>query len=205
MEDSKPMVNMNDFKWINKSEATMDEDRLIINALPQSDYFCFSGAKATSGITPESMCNAPFFFTEVAGDFVMKVQVSHDFKDTYDAAALMIMKDFNVWAKACFEYTDFGTHAAVSVVTNHTSDDANGCNIDGNTAWLQVCRVGNSFAFHYSTNNDAYYMMRFFNLPVDETIKVGFVAQSPIGQGGARIYSHISLEKKTVANIRFGK
>lgn len=42
--------------------------------------------------------------------------------------------------------TDLGTHATVSVVTKKDSDDANGCNLEGNTAWLQVCRVGNNFA-----------------------------------------------------------
>ena len=27
---------------------------------------------------------------------------------------------------------------------------ANGCNLEGNTAWLKVCRVGNASSFHYS-------------------------------------------------------
>ena len=62
------------------------------------------------------------------------------------------MKDMNCWAKCCFELTDFGTHAAVSVVTNGDSDDANECNLEEDTAWLQVCRVGNNFAFHYSVD-----------------------------------------------------
>ena len=44
----------------------------------------------------------------------------------------MIMQDMENWAKCCFELTDFGTHAAVSVVTkNGESDDANGCDIEG--------------------------------------------------------------------------
>jgi len=55
------------------------------------------------------------FLTEVSGDFVLKVKVSHAFRDTYDSATVMIMKDFDVWAKSCFEKTDFGTHAVVSV------------------------------------------------------------------------------------------
>lgn len=39
-------------------------------------------------------------------------------------------------------------HAAVSVVTkNGMSDDANGCNMIGNSVWLQICRVDNSYAF----------------------------------------------------------
>jgi hypothetical protein len=42
-------------------------------------------------------------------------------------------------------------------------------------------------------------------LPVSETIKVGLLAQAPIGSGGERHYEHFTLEKKTVKNIRAGK
>lgn len=122
----------------------------MIEAPGESDFFCNNGAISQEGITPETLHNAPFFYTEVSGDFVMSVQVSHDFQDTYDSATIMVMKDFEVWAKASFEKTDFNTHAAVSVVTNHTSDDANGCNLEGKTVWLMVARVDNSFSFHYS-------------------------------------------------------
>ena len=115
------------------------------------------------------------------------------------------MVDLRNWAKACFEKTDFDTHAAVSVVTrNGESDDANGCNIMGNTVWLKVCRVGNSFSFHYSEDGKKFYMTRFFNLPAGETVKVGLLAQAPTGNGGARCYERLSIEKGTVKNIRFG-
>ena len=108
---------------------------------------------------------------------MLKVKVSHEFKDTYDSASVMVMKDLTCWAKCCFELTDFGTHAAVSVVTKGDSDDANGCNLEGNTAWLQVCRVGNNFAFHYSVDGVNFYMMRYFHLPAEPAIKVGLLAQ----------------------------
>ncbi len=115
------------------------------------------------------------------------------------------MVDMQNWAKACFEKTDFDTHAAVSVVTrNGESDDANGCNITGNTAWLQITRVGSSFAFHFSEDGEHFYMMRFFNLPAKETIKAGLLAQAPQGQGGVRIYEDLVIEKRIVKNIRFG-
>ena len=68
----------------------------------------------------------------------------------------MIMQNLECWAKACYEYTDFGTNASVSVVTNGFSDDANGCNLEGNTVWLQMCRVGNNFAIHYSTDGEKF-------------------------------------------------
>jgi regulation of enolase protein 1 (concanavalin A-like superfamily) len=44
-------------------------------------------------------------------------------------------------------------------------------------------------------------MMRFFNLPVEKTIKVGLVAQAPTGRDGNRFFEDFSLEQKTVKNI----
>lgn len=193
------------FHWMNQSECHIEGDSISILATPVSDFFCNGGTVAEEGITPASTTNAPYYYTEVSGDFVFHVKVSHAFKDTYDSASIMVLHDLRIWAKACFELTDFGTHAAVSVVTNNTSDDANGCNLEGNAAWLQITRVGNAFAFHYSTDGAHFYMMRFFNLPVGETVKVGMLAQAPTGPGGSRIYEHPTLEHRTVKNIRMGE
>ena len=60
-------------------------------------------------------------------------------------------------------------------------------------------------AFHYSTDGAEYQMVRVFTLPVGKTVKVGFEAQSPTGEGGYRYYSEISLENKRVKNIRAGE
>ena len=195
-----------EFKCINEGIIRQTDNHIEIDAPAQSDFFCNNGAVSEEGITPETLCNAPFYYTKVDGDFVMRVKVAHDFKDTYDSASIMIMIDMQNWAKACFEKTDFGTHAAVSVVTrNGESDDANGCNIDSNSVWLQITRVGSSFAFHFSEDGVTYYMMRFFNLSAGKTIKVGLLAQAPQGNGGIRTYENLTIEKKTVKNIRFGE
>ena len=163
-----------EFQWMNESKIRKDGGRIEILATPQSDFFCNNGSSNEEGITPESLCNAPYYYTEYEGDFVLKVKVSHDFKDTYDSASVMVMVDLQNWAKACFEMTDFGTHAAVSVVTKRgESDDANGCNLEGNTAWLKVCRVDNTFSFLYSVDGEQFYMMRFFSLPAGEKVKAG--------------------------------
>lgn len=195
-----------DFKWINESRLDMGENQIRIYAPAKSDFFCNNGAVSEDGITPESLCNAPFYFTEITGDFVLKVKVSHEFKDTYDSSSLMVMEDMDNWAKSCFEKTDFDTHAVVSVITkNGMSDDANGSNIAGNIVWLKICRVANSYAFHYSADGINYYMTRFFNLSGKKTVKVGLLAQAPQGNGGMRVYEDFSIEKKTVKNIRFGE
>ena len=72
-----------DFKWLNQGKINIEDDRIEMVAPPQSDFFCNNGAVSEEGITPESLCNAPFYFTEVTGDFVVQVKVSHDFRDTY--------------------------------------------------------------------------------------------------------------------------
>ena len=40
--------------------------------------------------------------------------------------------------------------------------------------------------------------------PVGESVKVGLEAQSPAGEGGLRIFSDVSLENRTVINLRKG-
>ncbi|WP_018883514.1 DUF1349 domain-containing protein [Paenibacillus massiliensis] len=197
--------DFDNFFWLNESHISFEDDKMIMYAPEKTDIFCNNGAVSEEGITPESLANAPFFYKEVCGNFVLRAKVQLDFKDVYDAACLMVMKDWEVWGKLCFELTDFNTHAVVSVVTNQTSDDANGNNIDGDSVWLQISRVGQSFAFHYSLDGEQFFMARFFNLPVEDEVKVGFLAQSPTGRGGDRTYSHFSLEQTTVKNIRFGQ
>lgn len=195
-----------EFLWLNESKLEQKGEKIAIYAPAQSDFFCNNGAIAEEGITPTSLCNAPFYFTEITGDFVLKVKVSHKFQDIYDSASLMVMEDMENWAKSCFEKTDFNTHTVVSVVTKDgVSDDANGSNIAENSIWLQICKVNHSYAFHYSNDGINYYMTRFFNLTGKETIKVGLLAQAPQGNGGMRIYENLIIEKKTVKNIRFGK
>lgn len=195
-----------EFKWLNEGQIKTENNKIEMFAPAQSDFFFNNGSVSAEGITPESLCNAPFYHTEITGDFVMRVKVSHDFKDTYDSASIMVMHDMQNWAKSCFEMTDFGTHAVVSVIArNGECDDANGCNINGNEVWLQVCRCGNSFAFHYSVDGKKFYMTRFFNLPVSETVKVGLLPQAPVGNGGTRVYSDLTFEQKTVKNIRMGE
>lgn len=195
------------FKWLNESRIkNKDNNSIEIYAPAKSDFFCGGDITIQEGALPNNICNAPYYYTEMVGDFIMRVKVSLDFKSTYDASAVMVMKDIENWGKFCFEQTDFDTHAVVSVVTrNNISDDANGCNIQTDNVWLQVCRNGNAFAFHYSVDGVNYYMSRFFYLNADNVVKVGLVAQSPIGDGGKRIFEELSIQYKTVKNIRVGK
>ena len=189
---------MDNFKWMYESEVKVIENGLIVTATPHSNSF----------VDPASgwkVVNAPFYYQEVEGDFVFRAKVSLEFLTAYDAGVLFAYDNDNLWAKACFEFTDLGTHAVVSVMTNQYSDDANGVNVDGSQVWLQLSRKENVFAVHYSLDGESFSMSRMAGLPMQKQIKVGVVAQSPMGQGGDRTFEYLSLEHKTLANIRAGK
>ena len=197
-------MDISKFKWLNESRVTIKEDgdRFTVYAPPKSDFF--NNPVPENGALMKPQGNAPFLYTEVEGDFVVRVRVTPSFMTDYDAACIMVIRDENIWLKAAFEKSDFGTAAVVSVVTNGVSDDANGCNISADSVWLQVTRVGNNFAVHYSIDGEKFDMMRLCLLPVGDIVKVGVEAQCPIGDGGERIFSGLTIEKRTVRNLRAG-
>ncbi|MGI6366951.1 MAG: DUF1349 domain-containing protein [Anaerolineae bacterium] len=197
-------VDLTQFQWLNPSTLRREGEAWVIAAPAESDFFRSHSAPAADGTLPDSKDDAPYLYTSVTGDFVLRARVQHGFADTYDACALMVRVNEQVWGKICFEKTDFDTHAVVSVVTNGVSDDANGPNVEGDTLWLQMVRVGRSFALHYSLDGKQFFMLRYFYLPASETVQVGLVAQAPRGSGGERYFYDVTLESRTVGNIRSG-
>ncbi len=190
-------MDFNGFAWKNETQFCLLESGIQIYAPAATDYFVNPADGAIKA-------NAPFFYQEVEGDFVFRANVSHAFSSTYDACALLALEHETLWAKACFEYTDFHTHAVVTVMTNGRSDDANGANIVGNEVWLQLARKDDVFAVHYSLDGREFTMARICTLPMGRRIKVGLVAQSPVGSGGERRFLHVSLEHRTLEDIRGG-
>ncbi len=191
------------FEFMNIAvEPQIEEGRIILESGEKADFFNFYDINEKQ---KKKVATAPFMFTEITGDFIASAKVSLDFKDSYDSAVLMIMQDSDIWAKACYELTDFGKTSVVSVVTNQFSDDANGNNVTTDSVYLKAIRVNNDFAFHYSIDGKQYEMMRFFHLDVMDTLKVGLVAQSPLGTGTTCVFEEFTIDNKTAMNIRRGE
>jgi regulation of enolase protein 1 (concanavalin A-like superfamily) len=148
--------------------------------------------------------DAPYLFLQVSGDFVAQAHVRPTFTTTYDAGTLFVRHDALHWAKIAYEKTDFGTTAAVSVVTNGVSDDANSVDCTAPDLWLQVCRAGNVFGLHYALDGIHWRMVRLFNLPVPALVSIGIMAQSPVGPGTQVDFLNFSVESRTVKNLRAG-
>lgn len=148
--------------------------------------------------------SAPYLWLRWEGDFVAQAHVRHAFQSTYDAGALMIRQDAQHWAKLCFEATDFGSRAVVSVVTNGLSDDANGVDVGVSDIWLQVARIGNLFGMHYAVNGRDWRMVRYFPLALAATVQIGLVAQCPVGTGATIDWLDLSVTRRALDNMRAG-
>jgi uncharacterized protein len=139
-----------------------------------------------------------------AGDFTLAAQVSVDFRSMYDAGVLLLHAGERTWAKLCLEYSPQLRPTAVTVVTRGTSDDCNSFEVDGSTLWLRITRSGAAWAFHASTDGAWWRLVRYFALPGDGPVRVGFLAQSPTGEGCTATFGNIAFRPGAPENLRDG-
>jgi regulation of enolase protein 1 (concanavalin A-like superfamily) len=91
------------------------------------------------------------------------------------------------------------------VVTNGASDDCNGeIMADVSHVYLQIARRGDHWALHHSLDGAQWKMARYLRFPMPATVRAGFEAQSPVGDGATAHFSHIRLEQQAIANLRQG-
>lgn len=182
--------------WINEPDHwEFDADRaLVVSAPAVADFFI-----DPSGDNVKS--SAPFLYTRVKGDFSAVTRVSVEMKQQYDSGCLMFMADDTHWAKLCFEF--FADHPSIlSVVTKESSDDCISAKAETSQPYLRMARAGNCFAFHYSLDGEQWKLVRYFRLDCPDEIKVGVVAQSPVGDGAQARFDHFLLAEGISGDIR---
>jgi hypothetical protein len=195
------LVSLSNATWVNEpADAAFDEERaeLTITAPGHTDWFISPAAG-------ESADSAPAFIAPVDGDIALSARVHVDFRATFDAGVLVIRHSPTEWAKLCFEYSPQGQPMVVSVVTNGVSDDANSTPIDGDEVYLRVSRSGRAWVFHHSEDGRLWHFVRHFRLSADAPARVGFLAQSPTGEGCTSRFSEIARTSRPPADIRSGE
>ena len=142
------------------------------------------------------------------GDFTLSARVTVPFKAKFDAGVLLIWSDQDRFAKICFELSPQGKPMAVSVVTRNHSDDSNAFTVDGDTLWLRLTRIGAAWAFHTSGDGRSWNMLRYFTLdePAEDRdgVRVGFLAQSPVGEGLTVTFTQIAYTAGAPKDLRDG-
>ena len=187
------------FQWMNSPHSfELKNGRLFINPGDTTDFFNDPASDATVG-------TAPMLYKEMKGDFVATALVKPNFKDIWNACALMVYVDSLNWGKFCFENSDATGVSIVSVVTKDRSDDSNGPIInDASEVWMKVARKGKLFGFYWSLDGINYKMARLFSLPVSEVVRIGMVAQCPAGKNVEHEFSYFSLEGRAIEDMRKG-
>ena len=188
------------FQWLNQPKNhAFSKGELDIEVEGNTDFF----------IDPESKkatATAPYLYKEIKGDFVATALVQPDFKDQWNAGALLMMIDDTHWIKFAFENSDATGKSIVSVVTRMISDDANGAILNNSDQiWLKMIRKENLYALHWSLDGKKYNMCRLAAMPKAEKVKIGLEAQSPVGDAAHHKFLYFNLESKTVKDLRKGE
>ncbi len=163
---------------------------------PQSTDFFIDGG---TGVVKT---NAPFYNTDMKGDFILRCEVQPQFAETYDAGFICAYESSARWIKLAHEKTDLGYPSVVSVVTDSSSDDCNGERIWGESIWLQIVRKNNLWCLHHSADGILWKMTRYFFMEMEKSIKIGIAAQSPAGKGCTAVFRHLSIGDMTYKDIR---
>lgn len=90
------------------------------------------------------------------------------------------------------------------MVTNDFSDDSNAWPIEGDSVWLRISRVGRGWALHASGDGQRWDLVRVFRLVTALPVSVGFLAQSPTGEGREVRFESIALAATAPIELRDG-
>jgi uncharacterized protein len=185
------------FEWLDVAgHVTVSSDGIVMAAPARTDWFIDPiGGNATR--TAPALVSAP-----PDGDFTLRARVHVETRERFDAGVLLVHGDTYNWAKLCLERSPDGELMVVSVVTRETSDDCNG-EVVGETVWLRVARLDHAFAFHWSMDGRRWRFVRLFPLPLPR-LRIGFMAQSPVGDGCSATFDRIALTDRRLGDLRDG-
>jgi regulation of enolase protein 1 (concanavalin A-like superfamily) len=185
-----------DLRWQTPPEGwDLTDGILTVRAAAGTDLFLDPGGRP-------AVRSAPCLLAPSAGDFLLSARVTVDFAARFDAGALLLYVDKDSWAKLCFEYASQSDPTVVSVVTRGVSDDCNSYPVEGDSTWLRVARRGAAFAFHASTDGKTWLLVRHFALGAIDEIAVGFLAQSPEGDGCTATFTSIRYQRESLRDLR---
>jgi len=180
-------------------QATVSGEGLVLTAGANSDLFIDPAGE--EGARPDAGR-----LTGLPGDqdFTFSARVTVRFASVFDAGVLLLHLSERRWAKLCYEFSPQHKPTAVTVVTRGISDDSNSFETAGGPLWLRITRSGRAWAFHASENGNFWRLLRYFTLGEASGARVGFLAQSPTGQGCTAVFDNIAYKPGAPADLRDG-
>jgi uncharacterized protein len=180
-------------------EAEVADGTLTLTSGPSSDLFIDPAGE--EGARPDGGR-----LTGLPGDrdFTFSARVSVQFASVFDAGVLLLYLSERRWAKLCYELSPQRRPTAVTVVTRSLSDDSNSFETAGGPLWLRITRSGRAWAFHASEDGGWWRLLRYFTLGESSGARVGFMSQSPTGEGCTAVFDNIVYKPGAPADLRDG-
>ncbi|HEX6034401.1 MAG TPA: DUF1349 domain-containing protein, partial [Anaerolineales bacterium] len=185
--------------WLNqpKDWHVSPEGQLTIAAPAKTDWFVDPGGAI-------NVSNAPALLFPTAGPCMLSAQVSANHLAMFDAGVLLVYESPAAWAKLCLEFSPQAQPMIVSVVTRGISDDCNAFTVTG-PMYMRVSKLEKAYAFHVSENGAEWDLIRHFRLEDGTNAQMGFLAQSPTGNGCTASFGDIRFEERLLTEIRSGE
>lgn len=149
--------------------------------------------------------NAPKLLFKPDSDFVLTVGIEHKFAGKWDGGAIVLMEDSLNWIKFCYEKDYTGARRVVSVVTKDISDDCNSVSFNNNKVYYKIAKAANVITLYCSTDNKSFYLVRHLQFNSTKALKLGFLAQSPVGERCEVTFSDVHYAAKTIKDPYTGE
>jgi len=177
----------------------LNGDSLILKSDGKTDFFNSPDGHYLSS-------TAPMLLSKVDNtqEFTITSKATPSLKEKYDAAALYVYVDNNLWHKFAYERDDVNTNRIVTVRTNETSDDCNHQPINDHSVFLKISSDTKTVAFYFSIDGLKWTLVRLYKNNYPEIIWLGLSAQSPMGQGNLVKFENTSLVNESVKDFRLG-
>jgi regulation of enolase protein 1 (concanavalin A-like superfamily) len=185
-------------EWHNQPASwDWSNEKLTISSPANTDWF----------IDPQgadNVENAPALLFPSLGPCMLSANISVTPAAKYDAGALVVYEDPHSWGKFALELSPQGKLTIVSVVTKGTSDDCNAFSATS-PGFLRLSKLEQAYAFHFSQDGKFWSLIRYFKLMDFANPRIGFLSQSPTGNGCTVQFTEIHFELRLLADIRSGE
>lgn len=184
---------------VNSPQYTLQNDTITISSGAKSDFF-------NSPDGSIRVANAPLLLKEIDNTkpFTFSVKVKPEFKDTYDAGAIYLFYNEDLWQKFAFEMDERGITRAVTVRTMGTSDDNNHDPIAQEEMYMKISSDTRNVGFYYSLDGETWQLTRLYRNEYPKAIFIALSSQSPIGNGMNSQFLEIILTDESITNFRLG-
>lgn len=182
------------------THVRIEQGKLTLTSEGKRDYF--HDPDGTFSIN-----SAPILLTQVDNrrPFTFTVKATPSFLATYDAGALYIYVNDDLWLKMGMELDERHKTRMVTVRTIGTSDDNDHELVSSKSVYMKISSDTKKVGFYYSLDNENWQLIRIFRNDYPASIWVGISSQSPSGNGTSSIFEDLSLVDRSVIDFRMGK